>query len=149
MSRRRGGAAALVLAVVTVLVACGPSKEARERDRIVHALDAMRDGLTAPDVDGGASNDALAAKRRLVDALASQPADQPKAALARDACVEAYRPMLEAEEIQIAVRDELAGGADPSAPMYARLLEAETHINRSAAAMPACESASVALRLAR
>ena len=125
-----------VTGATTLLAACGPSAEAIERDRVLHAIDELRD----------APSDNLEARRKLVAALRGQPAVVPAIVRARDTCVTAYRLLIDGSELQSSVRSDLARGAvDPD--LAARLLDAEAKIKQSATVMPDCERAIADLRL--
>src|SRR4051812_15671102 len=108
---------------------CGRPAEADDRDRVLHALDALRD----------APGDALPERTRLLDALAATNAISPRAARARDTCVAAYRLLLSGTSLGRGVQADLTSDAGPAAATIPRLLEAERKINQSRTLMPDCE----------
>jgi hypothetical protein len=132
----RGLRAAVAAILLVAGAACGPSAEDVERDRVLRAIDALRD----------APAQATEARRMLLDELERQPAVAAPAVLARDTCASAYRHMLDADatsrDIQRAVE---AGEADrPDLPR--KLAEAEANVAQAKLLMPACERALVELR---
>jgi hypothetical protein len=116
--------------------ACGPSPEQVERERVLHALDALRDSPAA-DRPG---------RRKLIADLETQSAVVPAAARARDTCALAYKLLLEGTELQESVRGSLEKG-EPTAELGARLLAAQAKIQQSGTVMADCERAAADLRL--
>ena len=134
----RALSAALLLAVSQA--GCGDPGSEAERARVLYALDALRD----------APAEALSARADLLTALASAPAhDGSPAAGARDACVAAYRPLLEGSALTAELRAETGKGSEHLVAAAPKLLEAEQKIEQSRAKMPACEAAAARLRLRR
>jgi hypothetical protein len=122
------------------LLGCGDSAAAAERVRVLHALDALRDAPAA----------ALSARAEFLRALAASSARPGSpAAVARDACVAAYQPLLEGSALTAEIRDEASRGPARLAAAASKLLDAEQNIEQSRAKMPACEAAAAALRLHR
>lgn len=132
MNKRMLGGLALAL----VAAACGPSAEEREAAAVLRAADVLRD----------APAEAGARRRELLAELERAPAASPRAARARDACVKAYRALLDGAALEAKVRAALSGTAAPSPADLANLLEAEAKIKESAAAMPDCEAGLADLR---
>lgn len=139
--------AALLLPLTLLALACGPSEEAAERARVLHAIDAVRAAPSPEDADAGpAATEALAARRRLVEALEQTPAAQPAALWARNACAATYRDLLEGAALRLGVQAEIAKGTNPTPELVRRLLDAEARVNASAARLPDCERAAAELR---
>jgi hypothetical protein len=133
---RRKGA---ILALALLAKGCARPEEAAERERVLHALDALRD----------APGDALEARRKLLAEVSAATATAPGVVRARDTCALSYRLLLEGTEIQRGVKAELAkGGGEPSA-LLPRLVDAERKIKQSGTLMPDCEQAIAELRLRR
>jgi hypothetical protein len=132
-------AARLALALALVCFSCGRPAEAVERDRVLHALDALRD----------APAEALAERRELLADLAVMEARGPFVVRARDTCAAAYRFLLDGTELRRGVQAELETDAGPTTSLVPRLLDAETKIKQSGALMPDCQAAIAALRLGR
>jgi hypothetical protein len=129
----------LLGAFVLAAAACGPSAEDVERDRIVRAVDALRD---AP---GGA----VEARRRLLDELERQPAAAHPAALARDTCASAYRHMLDADAATLDIQRTIEAGEAARPDLPSRLAEAEANVAQAKELMPPCERALADLRRPR
>lgn len=130
----RSGFALAALALMAA--ACGPTGDDVERDRVVRAIDALRD---AP---GGG----IEARRLLLADLEHQPAAAPPAALARDACVAAYRPMLDADQASREIQRAVEAGEADRPDLPARLADAEAKVTEAKRLMPACERALAELR---
>jgi hypothetical protein len=120
-------------------LSCGRPTEAAERDRVLHALDALRD----------APSDALPMRRRLLANVEAVPATVPGVVQARDICALSYRLLLDGTEIELGVQAELAGDAGAAAALLGRVIEAERKIKQSGTLMPDCEQAIAELRLRR
>lgn len=135
-----------------LLSACGPSEEKIEAERVLRAIDVLRDSPPEP----------LAAREALVAELEKQPATKSRlASEARDKCARAYRLLTEGKALQAKVSKALAqpappasadpggGGEKPAsatAEMLRDFLAAEAKIKESAAAMPECAEAAANLR---
>jgi hypothetical protein len=136
--------ACLAAALALLATGCGRSAGQEEALALLHAADVLRDAPSEP----------LAARRALLEALERQPATRPLAVSARDACVRAYRPLLDAGDAEARVRRRLeapgpAGSSGPSALLDLQaLVAAEAQVKESAAAMPACDTALAELRRA-
>jgi len=124
--------------VALVLCACGPSPEALERERVLVALDRLRDAPAGE----------IVIRRKLITDLQQTPAVVPEVVRARDTCAAAYRSLVDGTELQNGVRAELEKG-EPGPSLAARLLEAESRIKQSDTVMPDCERAIAGLRLPR
>jgi len=133
---RRSLAALFALAL---LGGCGHSPEAIERERFLPVLDALRD----------APKGEIAERTRLLGELERLSLETPLAVRARDACVKAYRPLLEALELERAVKQGLEGASPPDPMLLSRITTAEAKVEQSSLAMPGCEQAVAALRLTR
>ena len=90
---------ALVFALVSSSVGCAPSAEKVEAERVLHAVDAIRDS-EAP----------AATRLDMVKALEADKATTPRAVAARDACAKAYRPLFEATVTMEAVKQAKEDG---------------------------------------
>lgn len=124
------------IAVAVFAVACGRSEEAQEADRVLHAIDVLREAPT----------DALGERRKLLDALGADPAHGKLARDARDACVRAYAALLDGLDKKERVRARLDASVDLE--MLADLAEAEKNIKVAQEAMPGCDTAVSLLRRA-
>jgi hypothetical protein len=121
------------LALVALLVCgCGRSEEAQEASRVARAIDVVRD----------APNDPVEGRKQLLEKLEAEPAKGQIAIAARDACVRAYRPFVDGQELEARVRAQLAGPPDQiDAGVVLQLADAETKLNEAKAAMPDCDRA--------
>ena len=119
-----------------VLAACGPSPEAIERDRVLIAIDRVRDAPTGE----------TSVRRQLLVDLDRTPATVPGVVRARDTCFSAYHSLIDGIDLQDSVRAALEKD-DLSPHLAARLLEAESRIKQSEVVMPDCERAVAGLRL--
>ena len=116
--------------IALALAGCGRSEEAQEADRIVRAIDVVRD----------APNDPVAARTELLGKLEAEHPKGKLAAAARDACVGAYRLMLDAQVLEARVRGALSGPAEDLNPgVLADLGTAEAKLKESKLAMPECD----------
>ena len=132
MPARRG----LLLLALLGVMGCGRPLETVERERVLAAVDRVRD---ASSVD-------VAHRRKLLEALAAEPAVAPAAKLARDRCASAYGELFDGNDLRAQIQAALKlGGALPE-DVPAKLREAETHIARAKAIMPDCERALADLR---
>lgn len=129
----------LAIGLACLCLGCGRPTEAAERDRVLHALDALRD----------APSDALSMRRRLLADVEAVPATVPGVVQARDTCALSYRLLLDGTEIERGVQAELAGDAGAAASLLAKVIEAERKIKQSGTLMPDCEQAIAELRLGR
>lgn len=130
-----GGALPVAL-VALAGVGCGISAEKVEMRRVLHEIDAVRDGA------GPGS-----ARLELLKKLEADGAQSRLAAAARDACAVAYRPLFEATAaMEVVKRAQDDGSVGPE--VFGALKQAETAVESSKAAMPACESAHADLALA-
>ena len=121
-----------LLALVALVAGCGPSEEALEAARIARAIDVVRD----------APNDPVEGRKQLLEKLEAEPAKGALAIAARDACVKAYRPFVEGQQLEAQVRAQLAGPAEQlDAGVLLELAGAETKLNEAKAAMPECDRA--------
>jgi hypothetical protein len=125
------------LALLTLLAACDRAAPPSDRERVLHAVDALRE---APAGD---------ARRRLLDDLARLPAAEPAAVRARDTCAAAYRLLFDGDAIAVNLRVALERGEPPGPDAAKDLREAEEKIAKAKEAMPACEEAQEALRRPR
>jgi hypothetical protein len=122
----------LALALGLALPACGRSEVAQEADRIARAVDLVRD----------APNDPVEARRDLLAKLAAEPAKDPAAIAARDACVAAYTPFLEGQTLEAKVRSSLAGSpGEVNLETLAELGQAEAMLEQAKLKMPECDRA--------
>ncbi len=128
--------AALAGAALLVAVACGPSAEEIEAAGVLHAADALRDAPAAP----------VAAREALLAELERRPATFPAAAAAKEACVRAYRPLLEVSALHARVKAALGDLSRLNPADLSALSSAEARLKESQAAMPACDTALSELR---
>jgi hypothetical protein len=120
----------LAAALALALPACGRSEVAQEADRIARAVDLVRD----------APNDPVDARRDLLAKLAAEPAKDPAAIAARDACVAAYTPFLEGQTLEAKVRGSLAGSpGEVNLETLAELGQAEAMLEQAKLKMPECD----------
>jgi hypothetical protein len=131
----RANLAVLLAAVATS--ACGPSAETLEAQRVLRAIDVLRDAPTEP----------LSAREPLVADLERQEAKAPAALRARDACVKAYRLLLEGKTLHAGVEKQLSTPGGASLDTLRDLAAAETKIKESSEVMPECSRAAADLRL--
>lgn len=97
------------------------------------AIDALRD-----------SNAPADQRLALVDKLAAEPAEHKLAEAARDRCVEAYRPLLEATAtMQDVQKKKEAGELGPE--VFAALKSADQAVEAARESLPKCEAAQAAL----
>lgn len=123
---------AALLGLTIGLVACGRSEQAQEADRVGRAIDVVRD----------APNDPVQARRDLLAKLAAEPAKEPLAIAARDACVGAYTPFLEGQTLEAKVRESLKGSpGEVNLETLAELGQAETMLEQAKLKMPDCDRA--------
>jgi hypothetical protein len=132
----RGRSSAGACLCLVILCACGPSGERVEAGRIVHAIDAVRD----------APNEPVGPRQKLLDLLAREAARGELAVKARDACVKAYRPLLDGNALSEQVRLAMSRPGRDDAKLARDLAQAETLVGQSRAAMPDCEQAAAELR---
>jgi hypothetical protein len=135
-------ASLFIFSLLHATAGCGPSAEKQETDALLHAADALRDAPSEP----------LAARQALLDALVRQAAPGALATDARDACVQAYRLLLDASAVEARVRKQLEEPAEAGAAALsdvADLASAEAKLKESAAVMPRCDAALAELRRAR
>ncbi|HSN96914.1 MAG TPA: hypothetical protein VLS89_01410 [Candidatus Nanopelagicales bacterium] len=130
------GRAALLVVLVVMAAACGPSAEEREAAAVLRAVDVLRDAPAEP----------AARRRELLEELTRVPAVEPRAARARDDCARAYRLLLDGTALEAKVRAALADPAAITPGVLGELVEAEAKVKESAAAMPACDTAVADLR---
>jgi hypothetical protein len=116
--------------------ACGPSQERVEADRVITAINRLRDAPPEP----------LASREALLAELERVSATSPPAAKARDACARAYRLLIEGKRLTEKVAEQLADPKSLTLEVGRELALAESKITESAAAMPACETAVADLR---
>jgi hypothetical protein len=128
--------AALVL-LASIAVACGPSAETLEAQRVLRSLDVLRDAPSEP----------LSAREQLVADLERQEAKAAASVRARDACVKAYRLLIEGKTLQARVEKQLATPGGASLDTLRDLAAAEVKIKESADAMPECDRAASDLRM--
>lgn len=119
------------------VVGCGPSPEAREAERVLVAIDRLRN---APSTEN---------RTPLIDTLAAEKAEFAPAREARDACVKAYRALEEGAAAEARARAAFIAAAGQATPaVVSDLVTAEQKVNESKEAMPACEQAQAALHRA-
>jgi hypothetical protein len=128
---RRWGYPALGFLLIT---SCGRSRERSEADRVLHAIDALRD----------APGSAKAQRQELLSTLEKEKAEGEAADRARAACSKAYRLLLEANALTEKVASELDAGAMQT--VVQDLREADAKQKASAEAMPHCDEAAADLR---
>lgn len=117
-------------------LSCGPSQETIEADRVLRAIDKLRDAPPEP----------LTGREVLVTELERTPAASAPAVKARDACARAYRLLIDGKKLSERVVKQLADPKTLTLEVGRDLASAETKIAESSAAMPACESAVADLR---
>jgi hypothetical protein len=132
----KGSLRAAALVVAVAVAGCGPSGEDVERDRVLRAIDALRD----------ASAQASEARRLLLEELEHQPAVGAKAVRARDTCASAYRHMLDADATTLDIRRAIEAGEAERPDLPQKLADAEANLTQAKELMPACERALVELR---
>jgi hypothetical protein len=128
--------AALAVAALLAVVACGPSAEKLEAERVLRAIDVLRDAPSEPS----------AAREALVTALEREQATFPAAVRARDTCAKAYRLLIEGKALQAKVGKGLSEPGGATADVLRDFLAAESKITESAATMPQCDEAVADLR---
>lgn len=109
---------------------------------MLRAIDVLRDAPMEP----------LSAREALVADLEREEAKGAVAVRARDACVKAYRLLLEGKALQVRVEQQLKPGAAGSAGAAGLntlrdLVAAEAKIKESSEVMPACNNATAELRI--
>ena len=120
------------MVALLLLSGCGPSEEALEAARVARAIDAVRD----------APNDPVENRKQLLQKLEAEPAKGALAIAAREACVKAYRPFVEGQELEAHVRTKLSGPPEELDPsVLAALAGAEAKLGEAKAAMPECDRA--------
>lgn len=129
------------IAGVAGVAGCGPSEEKLEKERVLRAIDVLRDAPSEP----------ASAREALVADLEKMPVKGEAPARARDACARAYRLLIEGKALQKRVEEQLkppAGGAPSGATLdtLRDLAEAESKIGESKARMEDCASEVAALR---
>jgi hypothetical protein len=129
-------AAAFALNLALQCVGCGPSQEKLEADRVIRAIDVLRDAPAEP----------LSARAALVTDLERQQASFPLAIEARDTCARAYRLLIEGKTLQASVTKALATPEGATIDTLRDLVTADAKIKESAWAMPDCDRASADLR---
>jgi hypothetical protein len=127
----------LLLASAALLAACGPSSEAVEREKVLHAIEALRAAPPEPPER----------RRDLLMALEREPASSPGAARARGACASAYRLLLDGTALEKTVQLALEKDEPPTAALAQKLIDAEAKIKKSKQLMLDCEEAVADLRL--
>ena len=115
-------------------VSCGRPSEVVESQRVLAAIDALRD---APGLD-------TRRRRALLEALERQPAGARPAVEAREACSAAYRALLDADDLGREAGRGLLRGERTESPR--QILEAEAGVAQARILMPGCESALAGLR---
>ena len=128
----------LLLAALSapVLCGCGPSKEKLEAERVLRAIDVLRDSPPEP----------LAAREALIVELEKQKASYPLAVEARDKCARAYRLLIEGKALQAKVGTWLNKPGGETTEVLRDFLAAEAKVKESAEAMPDCSEAAANLR---
>lgn len=126
----------VVFVLALALGACGPSQEKIEAERVLHAINKLRDS----------PSEHLAGREALVTELERTPAASPPAVKARDACARAYRLLVEGKKLSERVAKQLADPKTMTLEVGRDLAGAEAKIAESAEAMPACETAVADLR---
>jgi hypothetical protein len=116
--------------------ACGPSQEKIEADRVLHAINKLRDS----------PSEHLTGREALVTELERVSATSPPAVKARDACAHAYRLLVDGKKLSERVAKQLADPKTVTLEAARDLADAESKILESAAAMPTCETAVADLR---
>jgi hypothetical protein len=132
----RGRSLLLAALVTPVLCGCGPSKEKLEAERVLRAIDVLRDSPPEP----------LAAREALIVELEKQQASHPLAIEARDKCARAYRLLIEGKALQAKVGTWLNKPGGETAEVLRDFLAAEAKVKESAEAMPDCSEAAANLR---
>jgi hypothetical protein len=103
---------------------------------VLHAINKLRD----------APAEALSMRESLVAELEKVQASSPPAVRARDACAHAYRLLIEGKKLSERVAKQIADPSTLTLEVGRDLDAADAKIKESAAAMPACETASADLR---
>lgn len=131
--------AALLAALLALLGGCGRDRDREDRveaDRVLRAVDA----LVAADRD---------AKSMPLAALAALPCRADDVCKLRQACVDAFGPMVRAMNLKAQVRDELRGDGAPDPDALGRKLEqAEQDLAEAKRLVEGCSTASGAVRQA-
>jgi len=136
-----GVVAALVVTTASWTSGCNGAEKLRaERDRVAKKVDALR----------GADAASLDARRKLLGELENDETKDALGVAARDACVSAYRALIESlaqsEEVEAAMKQ--GERLDPID--LKRKLDAATKlIERSEQDMPKCDKAATDLRTAK
>ncbi len=118
-------------AIACAIASCGRSAELAEADRVLHAIDALRNSPA----------DALDARTQLVTDLEKQEATLPESVAARDRCASAYRLLVRGKRLAERVKKGLADPRTVDPSVLSDLVDAEATIKASAEAMPACDTA--------
>ncbi len=119
------------------LFACsGPSPEKLEAERVLRAIDSLRNAPSEP----------LEPRIQLLNSLKKEPTQTQEATRARDACVKAYSHMLEGQTLKSKVKEALSDPKKLSPAIALDLSEAEAQIKQSIDAMPECSEATFQLR---
>ena len=133
---RLGRSLVLAALVTPVFCGCGPSKEKLEAERVLRAIDVLRDSPPEP----------AAAREALVVELEKQQATYPLAIEARDKCARAYRLLIEGKALQAKVGTWLNKPGGETTEVLRDFLAAEAKVKESAEAMPDCSEAAANLR---
>jgi hypothetical protein len=133
----------LVIAVVVALISsgCGGAEKTRaERERVAKKIDALRN----------ADDTSLETRRKLLRDLEDDATKDALGVAARDACVSAYKALLESltqsEEVEATMK--LGERLDPI-DMKRKLDAASKLIERSEQDMPKCDKAATDLKTAK
>jgi hypothetical protein len=115
---------------------CGPSQEKIEANRVLTAIDRVRDAPVEPP----------SAREAPLTELERVQASSPPAVKARDACAKAFRLLVDGKKLSDRVAKQLADPRTLTLQVAQELADAEAKIEESAASMPACETAVADLR---
>jgi hypothetical protein len=121
-----------------LLLGCGPSKETVEAERVLRAIDVLRDSPGAAPVS----------RIELAGELERLPVTSPLAVAARDACARAYRLLIEGAALSDRVHKALDQPDAAAGAVLDDLAQAEAKIKKSSEAMPDCDRAAAELRRA-
>jgi hypothetical protein len=116
---------------------CGPSAESIEAARALRAIDALRDAPSEP----------IADRKKLLESLERLSLTIPRGVAARDACVLAYRALIEGSELRAKVQASLDAPSKIDPSVLRDLVAAEDKIKESQKAMPDCDRTVSELRL--
>jgi hypothetical protein len=129
----------VALLALAVVAGCQGSAD-EQRTRTLARIDALRDATSVP----------LEHRLGLLVALEALKTDAADATAARDACLEAYRPLLAAQELEANATGAMASGKKVDTIAVARQLDDATRLlERSRELMPACDQAASRLRASR